>query len=391
LRGRATELEKFAIESTYETLVTGDLEKARNIYELGAQTYPRHSGVHFDLGNLYNNLGQHEKAVAEAQESFRLSSHNLLDYGYLSFAYAAVGRMKEARATADEALAKNPGSPASAAIMYPLAFLQNDTAGMAAQVARAAGTPGLEDVLLAMDADTSAYSGKLERARDLSRRAVASAQQAKEKETAAGYEAQAALREALLGNGDRARQQAAAVIKLSTGRDVQFATALAFVFAGDTAKAQKLADEFEKQFPEDTIVKLNYLPPIRAQIALNQNDPSKAIEVLQEAAPYELGLEGEGGFAISLYPVYVRGRVYLAARRGNEAAAEFQKILDHPGIVFNEAIGALAHLGLARAFVLQGDTAKARAAYQDFLRLWKDADPGIPILKEAKAEYARLQ
>jgi DNA-binding winged helix-turn-helix (wHTH) protein/tetratricopeptide (TPR) repeat protein len=391
LRGRVTELERFTIEANYETLVNGDLEKARLIYEFGVRTYPRDDSIHFNLGNLYNNLGQHEKALAEAQESFRLSSHDVLDYAYLIFAYFTAERPKEARAVADEALAKNPGSPALASVLYLLAFMQNDTAGMAKQVAQARGTPGVEDVLLSMDADTEAYYGSLEKARNLSRRAVASAEQAKEKETAAGYEAQAALREALVGNGERARQQAAGVIKLSSGRDVRFATALAFAFAGDAAQARKLTDELEMQFPEDTIVKFNYRPTILAEIALNQNDAAKAIEVLEAAAPYELGVQGEGGFALSLYPVYVRGLAYLAARRGTEAAAEFPKILDHPGIVFNQLIGALSRLGIARAFTLQGNTVKAKAAYQDFLTLWKDADPDIPILKEAKAEYAKLQ
>jgi predicted Zn-dependent protease len=192
------------------------------------------------------------------------------------------------------------------------------------------------------------------------------------------------LREALFGNVERARQRAAAVLKLSTGRDVQFGAALAQAFAGEV-QAQKLADEMEKRFPEDTIVKFNYLPTIRAEIALNRNDASKAIETLQAAASYELGTEGQ------MYPVYVRGEAYLAAHQGSQAAAEFQKILDHRGIVLNEPIGALAHLQIGRAYAMQGDTAKARAAYQDFLTLWKDADADIPILIAAKAEYAKVK
>jgi len=174
------------------------------------------------------------------------------------------------------------------------------------------------------------------------------------------------------------------MLKLSTGRDVQFATALALSLTGDAVQAQKLADELATQFPEDTIVKFNYLPTIRAQLALNRNDASNAIELLQATAPYELGIEGQ------VYPVYLRGQAYLAARRGNEAVAEFQKILDHRGLVTNGPIGALSHLQIGRALDLQGDTAKARAAYQDFLALWKDADPDIPILIAAKAEYAKL-
>ena len=391
LRERATELEKFAIEANYQMNVMGDLEKARHTLEFWAQTYPRNDGSHFNLGNLYNYIGQHEKALVEARESFRLSSHESLDYGYLSFAYGTVGRLKEARATAEDALAKNLDSPSLRMMMYSLAFLQDDMAGMAEQVAWAAGKPGVEDVLLTMEADTAAYSGQLEKAQEFSRRAVDSAERAGKKETAAGSEVNAALREALFGNAALARKRAAAALELSTGRDVLYGAALALAFSGDTAKAQKLADELAKRFPEDTVVQFNYLPAVRSQFALHRNDSSKAIEALQAAAPYELGAEGQGGVALSLYPVYLRGQAYLASRKGNEAAFEFQKILDRRGVVCNEAIGALAHLQIGRAYVLQGETAKARAAYQDFLRLWKDADRDIPILKQAKAEHAKLQ
>jgi tetratricopeptide (TPR) repeat protein len=391
LRERVTEREKFAIESGYYTLVTGEAEKARQTFELCARTYPRDASCHFNLGNLYNNLGQHEKALAEALESFRLSSHESIDYSYLAFAHITVGHLKEARITVEEALAKNLDSPTLRITMYPLAFLQNDTAGMAEQVAWAAGKPGVEDVLLAMEADTAAYYGQLRKALEFSRRAVASAEGAEKKETAAGYEANTALREAVFGNIVQAQKRAAATLKLSTGRDSWYGAALAQAFAGDTAQAQKLGDDLAKQFPEDTIVKFNYLPTIRALIALNRNDASKAIEILQAAGSYELGIEGQSGLALSLYPVYVRGESYLVAHQGSEAIAEFQKIFDHRGIVVNEPIGALAHLQIGRAYALQGDTAKSKAAYQDFLALWKDADPDITILKQAKAEYAKLQ
>jgi predicted Zn-dependent protease len=213
---------------------------------------------------------------------------------------------------------------------------------------------------------------------------VASAEQAEEKEVAAEYEADAGLREALYGNAVEARQQAGAALGLSNGRNVQFKAALALALAGDRVRAQTLADDLDERFPDGTIIQFKYLPTIRAQVALSGKDSSKALEVLQAAAPYELGASG-------LDPVYVRAEAYLAAHQGSEAAAEFQKILDHRGVVVNEPIGALAHLGLARACALQGDTAKAKAAYQDFLTLWKDAAPDIPILKQAKAEYAKLQ
>jgi len=219
---------------------------------------------------------------------------------------------------------------------------------------------------------------------------VASAERAEEKETAAGYEAVAALREALFGNSTEARERAAAALALSTGREVQYGTALALAFAGDATRAQALADDLAKRSWEDTVVPFNYLPAIHAQLALSRHDFAKALEALYGAAPYELGIPGNGAFTPATYPVYVHGVAFLAAHRGSEAAAEFQKILGHGGIVLNEPIAALAHLGLARAYVVSGDTAKARAAYQDFLALWKDSDPDIPILKDAKAEYVKL-
>jgi eukaryotic-like serine/threonine-protein kinase len=244
----------------------------------------------------------------------------------------------------------------------------------------------LEDLFLAVQADTAAYSGQLGKARELSRQAVASAQNAEEKETAEGYEASAALRETLFGYPAEARKLATAALKLSKGRNVESQAALAVAMIGDGTRVQALADDLSQQFPDDTIVQFNVLPTLNAQIALNRNEPLKAIEALQPAAPYELGIMGTG---TGLYPVYVRGEAYLAAREGSKAAGEFQKIIDHRSIGLNP-LGALAHLGLARALVLD-DTVKAKAAYQDFLNLWKDADPGIPVLRQAKAEYAKLQ
>jgi hypothetical protein len=247
----------------------------------------------------------------------------------------------------------------------------------------------VENVLLEFEANTASYFGQLRKARGFSRQAVASAERAQEKETAAGYEAEAALREALLGDAVQARQRARAAVALSTGRDVQYGTALALAFADDVPRAQALADDLAKRFPEDTIVQFNYLPTIHAQVALSRNDSAKAIATLQAAAPYELGSPGAATFTPALYPVYVRGNAYLAAHQGGEAGFEFQKILDHRGVVGNALIGVLARLGLARACVLQGDTVKARAAYQDFFTLWKGADPDIPVLVQAKSESAK--
>lgn len=392
LRDRASEREKYFISASYYMQVTGDLEKARETCELWAQAYPRASIPHdFLSGIIYPTLGRYEKAIPEATEAVRLEPDNSISYNILMFDYLALNRLDEATATYGQASRRNLDWPDFYSTLYEIAFLRGDTAAMAQQVARAAGRPGVEDVLLDYEAATAAFSGKLMRAREFSRQAAASAERAGEKETAAGYEAEAALREALFGNAAEARKRATAALGHSTGRDVQFVAALALVFAGDATRVEALAGDLAKRLPEDTIVKFNYLPTIHAQLAVGRNDAAKAIEVLQAASPYELGQLGGASFLPSLYPVYVRGAAYLAARQGNEAAAEFQKILDHRGIVVNEPIGALARLGLARAYRLQGITSKARAAYQEFLTLWKDADPNIPILQQAKADYAMLK
>jgi eukaryotic-like serine/threonine-protein kinase len=384
LRERVSEREKLTIESFYYQIVTGDMEKARQSHELWAQSYPRDFVPPTNLCGIDIILGQYDKALAEAREALRLEPASGNNYEDLAFSYFYLNRMEEAQATIREAHAKNLDTPYLQLLVYLLAFLKNDTASMAQQVTRAAGKPGIEDVFLATEADTAAYSGRLGNARELSRRAVASAQHAQEKETAAGYESSAALREALFGNPAGARQRAAAALELSTGRDVQYKAALALALTGDAARARALADDLSKRYPEDTIVQFAELPTLQAQLALGRNDASKAIDALQAAAPYELGI------AVGLHPIYVRGAAYLAAHEGSKAAGEFQKIIDHRVLVLNP-IGALAHLGLVRAYVLQGDTSKAKAAYQDFLALWQNADVDIPILKEAKTEYAKLQ
>ncbi|MGH9685336.1 MAG: protein kinase domain-containing protein [Candidatus Acidiferrales bacterium] len=400
LKDRVSEKEKFYIDSHYYYFVTGDLEKARQSVELWAQSYPRDEVPPTNLGVLYSNLGQYEKSLTEAQDAFRMDPSGL-NYSNLAGSFLSVNRLQEARSVSEEAQAKKLDSGGLRAVLYQLAFLQSDPAGMAEQVAWSAGKPGVEDIFLGSEADTAAYSGQARKAANFTRQAVNSAVQAEEKETAAGYEADAALREALFGNAAEARQMATAALALSTGRDVQFGATLALAIVGDAGRSQALADDLAKRFPEDTVAQFIYLPTIRAQLALLHNDSSKAIEILQPAAPYELGNGGSGVFATSLYPVYIRGKAYLAAKQGGQAAVEFQKILDHRGIVLNEAIGALAHLELGRAYALEAQSAqgqdaedaraKARTAYQDFLALWKDADSDIPILRTAKSEYAFLR
>jgi eukaryotic-like serine/threonine-protein kinase len=391
LRELVTEREKFYIDSLYNELVIGDLDKGRAVYELWAQVYPRDDTPVGNLGLLNQYLGQYEKSLAHARDALGLQPESGLRYANLAQANLHLGRLEEARSLAGEAQAKNLDSPYLRLYLYQVAFLQNDMAGMAKELAWAAGKPAVEDVLLSVEADTASYFGQLGKARIFSRQAIASAERAEEREVASSYEAGAALREALFGNEAEARQGSAAALALSSGRLAKFAAGLALALAGDGDHAQKLAEELAKSFPKDTLVNFIYLPTIRGQIALNHHDYLRAIEELKSSAPFELGQPGDSSFAPSLYPVYVRGEAYLAARQPSEAAAEFQKILEHRGIVVNGPIGALAHLGLARAYAIQGDTTEAGAAYQEFLTLWKDADPDITVLKEAKAEYAKLQ
>jgi eukaryotic-like serine/threonine-protein kinase len=391
LRELVSEREKFYIESYYRDLVVGDLDRADRAYQLWAQVYPRDERPVGALGLLYGYVGQYEKSLPQAREASRLQPVSSLRYANLVQSYLHLGRLNEARSVAEEALAKKLDSPYLCFYLYQLAFLQNDASGRAQQIAWAAGKPGVEDVLLSAEADTAAYSGQLGKAREFSRQAVVSAGRAEKKETAAGYEANAALREALLGNAVQARQRGDAALALSTGRDVKFGVGLALALVGDGSRAQTLAEDLAKGFPEDTVAKFNYLPTLNSQLAISQHDSLRAIETLRSAAPFELGQPGDSSFTPSLYPVYVRGEAYLAANRGSEAATEFQKILAWRGVVVNEPIGALAHLGLARARAMQGEVSQARAVYQDFLALWKEADPDIPILKEAQAEYANLR
>ena len=382
LRERASDREKFYIASHYEDFVTGNLGAARKTYELWAQTYPRDANPHTNLANIYDALGDYDKTLAQAREAMKLDPGSVINYLHLGWSYVLVNRLDEARAVAQEAQAHNLDNPAIHFSLYYIDFLQHDAAGMEREAAGLMDKPGLDDRMLDIESDTAAYGGQFAKARELTGRASDLAQRADEKERAAGYEAEAAVREALVGNMSQAKQQAQAALALSTATYVEALSAIALGLAGDTPQATRLAADLAKRSPEDTIMQFQYLPMIHAVAALAGGNATKAIEALTPAAPYELG---------ELYIVYLRGKAYVAAHQGSAAAAEFQKILDHPGVVYNRPIGALAHLGLARAYALSGDTVKAKSAYQDFLGLWKDADPDVSILKEAKAEYAKLQ
>jgi len=387
LRERVSDREKYRISAFYFQYVTGEVEKATEAYELWAKTYPRDLAPHTNLGVLYSTLGQYDKAAAETAESLEIEP-TLTAYGNLAGIYMNLGRLDNARAVLQQAQAKKLDGLALRSDMYGLAFLRGDTAEMDQHVAWAAGRPGEEDPMLSTQSDTEACYGRLARARDFSRRAVDAAVRADSKESGAIWQANAALREAEFGNAAAANQKVDAALTLAPGRDVRVLAAMTLARTGDTARAKKIVEQLEKSEATNTMLKLYWLPTIHAAIELSGGNASQTLIFLEAAAPYDLG--GPQPFG-NLYPVYVRGQAYLAAHNGSAAAGEFQKIIDHRGIVLNFPLGALAHLQLARAYALSGNTAKAKTAYQDFLALWKDADPDIPILKEAKAEYAKLQ
>jgi serine/threonine protein kinase/tetratricopeptide (TPR) repeat protein len=387
LRDRVSEREKLRISATYFR-ATGELEKEAQTYELWEANYPRDFVPHNNLGSSYSFMGQYDKALVEYGEALRLEPA-IDGYSNLAGAYINLNRLDEAKAQLDQAFARKLDNGNLRTFLYILAFLQRDVPLMEQQVAWGAGKPGDEDPLLSMQSDTEAYYGRMSKANDFTRRAVDSAVRADSKETAALWQVNAALREAELGNTVPARQGVAAALGLSPGRDVKVVAALALARTGDALRAKTLVEELEKDYPTNTILKLYWLPIINAAIELNKGNSSQAIVDLEAAAPYEFG--GAGTFINYVYPAYVRGQAYLLAHNGTAAAAEFQKLLDHQGIVDNFVTGSLAHVQLGRAYAMAGNTAKAKTAYQDFFNLWKDADPDIPILKEAKAECAKLQ
>ncbi len=390
LREKVSERERFWIESGYYNFVTEELEKGAQTDELWLQTYPRDAMPYTELGFVSYTLGNWEKALEEWRVAMRLDPNNGLLYYLLSLAYMSLNRLDEAEAVFEQAEERKLENEQLLQSHYYLAFLKGDTAQMAQLVSAAMGKPGAEDLLLAAQADTEGWHGRLKNAHELTGRAMDSAQHNDAKETAAGYQAEAALREVESGNREEARVEANAALKLAPNRDVRAMAALALARAGDTARAEKLTTELDKTFPLDTLVQRYWLPTIRAGIALERKEPNRAIELLKVASTIEFS-SATADLTIFLCPVYLRGEAYLMLQDGNQTAAEFQKFIDHRGVVVNFPWGALARLGIARAYAMQGDTAKAKSAYKDFLTLWKDADPDIPILKQAKAEYAKLQ
>ena len=387
LRDRANEREKLRISAAYYS-ATGELEKEIQSYEQWEATYPRDFVPHNNLGDDYFGLGQLDKALAEYQEAVRLTP-TVAGYSNVMGADLSLNLLDEAKATYDEACSRKLDGRYVRQTSYWLAFLRGDVAQMEEQLAWAAGKPGDEDALLSLQSDTEAYYGRLSKARDLTRRAVNSSVRAQSNETAALWQVNSALREAELGNTASAKQGIMAALELSPGRDVKVIAAFTLARAGDDTRAKALAIELENRYPTETLMKLYWLPAINAAIELNQGNASQALKDLEAARPYELG--GAGTTINYIYPAYLRGRAYLSTHNAKAAATEFQKLLDHPGIVLNFVTGALAHLQLGRAYATAGDTDKAKKAYQDFFALWKDADSEIPVLSQARAEYANLR
>jgi tetratricopeptide (TPR) repeat protein len=334
-------------------------------------------------------LGQWEKALRESKECVRLEPNSVINRSNVAWIQLALNRMEDARATVQEALSRKLESHLLHLSIYETAFVRGDRETMQQQLARATGRTGEEDWLLAAQSDTEAYFGHLAMASEFSRRAIESAARAGNKEAAALWEADAALHEVEYGNANSAHRYALSSLAIVPGRDVESLAALALARSGDAASAGKLAETLNAEFPQHTIVQPYWLPCIRAALEINGKNAAKALTILETSAPYELAQNEPINLGM-MYPVYLRGEAYLLARQGKEAAEEFQRIIDHRGIVLNFPLGALARLGLARAYVLQGDLTKARAVYQEFLTIWKDADPDISILQEAKAEYARV-
>ena len=395
LRDNVSERERFGIEANYYRSTTGELEKAAQTYELWQQNYPRDVAPHGNLGVVYLKLGNQEGFLKESREAMRLEPSSWIAYSNLASAYVILNQLDEAEEVYRQAEERKLVVDDMLGNKYSLTFLKGDRVQMAQLAAAAMGKPGVEDVLLATQADTEGWYGRLKNAHTFTQRAADSAMHNNATETAASYRAAAAVREIGAGNRQRAHADADAALKLSQGRAVLSVATLALAQAGDRAGAESLAAELNDKFPLDTVIQKYWLPTIRAALALERKDPNSAVELLKATSPIELG-ETDTAVNIFLAPVYVRGQAYLMLHNSKAAAAEFDKFIDHYGRVGNFPWGALARLGLARAYALDAATdpaarEKARTAYQNFLTLWKDADPDIPIYKQAKAEYAKLK
>jgi len=396
-RDHASDQEKFFISLSYDLQVAGNLEKGQQTCALWVHAYPRAWVPHGLLsGDIYPATGKRHESIEEAQIALDLNPGFSIGYANLAMGYMALGRLDQAEDALQRAFERKLEIPDFFVVRYVIAFLKGNKAGMERETALAREKPGAEDWMSNSEGFVLAYSGHLEAARKMSQLAADLAHKTERRDTEALYQADAAVREALFGNFSTARQRAADALELSKSRDVAYEVGIALALSGDSSQSQALTEDLSTRFPEDTRVQFTYAPTLRGLLAVNHSEPSKAVELLQTAITYERGSPTVSGSeyllgAGNLYPAYIRGLAYLAAHKGVEAAGEFQKILGHRGIVISDPIGALAHLQLGRAYALTGDKIKARSAYKDFLTLWKDADPDIPILKRAQSEYENLQ
>jgi eukaryotic-like serine/threonine-protein kinase len=393
LRNRASDVERFYIETVYDRDVTGNLERERRTLETWAQSYPRDPRAHTLLAGLaLTSTGQYELAIAETEKAIALDPDLPPPYGNRAFNQLLLNRPDDALLTITRATERRLERDEFLLIPYFVAFLKGDDEELKRTATAARKSRGLEDIVSHLEALAYARSGRLQDARRMSAVSVEIAQQSGRRERAGLFEAARAVWEAFYGNAAAARQSASKALALGRGRDVDYAAAVALALSGDLPQSRALAENLAREFPEATFVQSMYLPTLRALSSLNAHDPAEAIQALQIASRYDLALGGVGfiGRFGGLYPIYVRGLAYLAARRPTAAAAEFQRILDHRSIVLVDSMDAMARLQLARALALSGNTLKAKSAYNDLLTLWKNADPDIRVLKEAEAEYARL-
>jgi DNA-binding winged helix-turn-helix (wHTH) protein len=389
LRDRVSERERLVITTRYLRL-QGELEKLTQALDVWISEYPRDAGPHGSLGANYAFMGEYAKALTEWQAAFRLSPDDVSMYENVGLIFLALNRPSDAQQELNSALTQHLDSGGLRSATYYLGFIQNNAELMHQQAQWAVGKPGSEDILLSAQADTEAYFGKLGRARELSRRAVDSAIRSDYPEAAALWQVNAALRDAEFHDVQEVKSSVRHALALSDGRNVKVLAALALARIGDTDQSELITKQLQSDNPRNTAFTQYRLPSIKAAIALSQGNPTRALQILEVIRPYELGQPSPSGLA-PLYPAYLRGLAYLALHNGAAAVVEFNKLLDNPGVALNFAPAILAHLQLARAYVLAKDTPKARSAYENFLTLWKDADSSIPIHIVAKREYARLR
>ena len=387
LRDRVSERERFYIEAAYYSFVTGELDKANQVYKQWSQEYPADVAPHSNLAVIYLSLGEFQKAAEESREAIEIAPTSVTGYGNLMSAYLSLDRIDEAKAIYQQAMQRKLDNEYLRELRYGIAFLENDEAGMRQQIESAAGNPNAEARLLALQSDTDAYRGQLRQAREATRRAVAAGKRDGTNESAALWLASGANREAMFGNAAEAREMAREALGLAPGRDVRVAVALTLAELGDAGQAQKMIDQLNAELPLDTIMQNYWLPSIRATMSLHRSDAKQAVALLDAATPYEMGTVNFG----VMMPIYIRGMAHLKSGQGAEAAAQFKKILGHRGLGGNAPVMSLAQLQMARAQAMSGDKPAARRSYQDFLSTWKQADEDLALLKEAQAEYQKLK